>query len=93
MIDATGTLDGRLYRALGPLNLYVTVIGGFALLSLGVAALGVFAVLSRNVASHEREIGIRLAIGATPEGVFWSVLQNGMGLIVRGAVLALPSQV
>jgi predicted permease len=42
------------------------VLGTFALLALGVTALGIFAVVGHQVVSRTREMGVRLAIGATP---------------------------
>jgi predicted lysophospholipase L1 biosynthesis ABC-type transport system permease subunit len=57
------------------------ILGGFALLSLLLAGTGVFAVISQSVAQRTREFGIRLAIGATPQGVLRLVLGREVRLI------------
>ena len=41
-------------------------------------------VLANVVAQHSREIGIRLALGATPTAVTWMVVRRGLILMVSG---------
>jgi ABC-type antimicrobial peptide transport system permease subunit len=66
---------------------------GFALLALSLAAVGVYGVKAFVVARRTREIGIRIAIGATRTQVIWMVLRDGLRLMIAGlavgAVLAL----
>ena len=70
------------------------VVGGFAVVALLLAALGVYGVLAQSVAQQRREIGIRLALGATPADVRHRVTLQaavvlGIGLAVglAGAVM------
>ena len=69
------------------------VIGGFAGSALALAALGVYGVLSMLVASRTREIGVRLALGASPRAIAGSVVResvwNTAPGLVAGAGLAL----
>jgi ABC-type lipoprotein release transport system permease subunit len=60
---------------------------GFGLLASGLAALGLYSVLAHLVQQRTREIGIRLAIGATPESVRRLVLSNGLGHATAGLAL------
>ena len=54
-----------------------------------LAAAGLYGVLSHLVTQRMREIGIRLALGARPEGVFQLILRNGLSLTMIGLAIGL----
>jgi putative ABC transport system permease protein len=60
----------------------LVVIGVFAALALVLAAIGIYSVISYGVELRRREIGIRLALGATPRGIAGRIV--GEGLVVTG---------
>ena len=62
------------------------VIGGFAGSALALAALGVYGVLSMLVASRTREIGVRLALGASPSRIAGGVVRESMWNTAPGLV-------
>ena len=70
-------------RALG---VTTTLFGVVAAL---LAALGIFGVLSLSVARRAPELGLRLAVGATPGNVVEMVVRQGMGLAAVGALVGL----
>ncbi len=67
----------------------------FGVLALLLAAVGTYGVLSYLVTRRTREIGIRLALGDSPAGVWWMVVRDGLRLagtgIALGAFLALAA--
>lgn len=71
-------------RSLGCLSI------GFAALATILAIVGLYGVMSYSVSSRERELGIRMAIGATPERVLASILRESASLGIAGVVCGLP---
>jgi len=65
------------------------VMGAFALISLLLAMVGIYGVNSYAVEQRRREIGVRMALGATPAKILGEVLGRGMILTAIGIVLGL----
>jgi putative ABC transport system permease protein len=65
------------------------LIGIFAALALLLAMIGIYGVLSNLVASRVREIGIRMAIGASPSEIGQLVLRQGMLPVALGLSIGL----
>ena len=62
------------------------MVGTFALLALVLAMVGVFGVLAYTVQQRQREIGVRMALGATSGRVMWLVFRDAGWMIVAGAI-------
>ena len=58
-----------------------------------LAAIGVYGLLSYSVARQKREIGIRLALGATPRQVRRAVVVEGMKLALAGIAIGVPAAI
>jgi putative ABC transport system permease protein len=67
-------------------NLLLTA---FAVLALLLAAVGIYGTMSVYVGSRTREFGIRLALGAQPNALLWSVLRQGLQLTAAGVGVGL----
>ena len=72
----------------GP-RFYMVLLAAFAGLALLLAALGIYGVISYSVSQRTRELGIRIALGATQERVIRLVLGQGMLLTVAGVLAGL----
>ncbi len=64
----------------------VTLVSGFSVIALLIAAVGLYAMITYRVIQQTRDMGIRLALGATPAAVLRKVLRDGM--LIVGAGLA-----
>ncbi len=68
---------------------HVWLFGVFGAVALVLAAAGIYGVLSFAVAQRNREIGIRMAIGARQQSVIQMIMRRGLILVLAGSVLGL----
>ncbi len=66
----------------------------FSVLGVAVACLGLYGTIAYSVARRTNEIGVRLALGASPSGVWWMVLKETLSIVLvgvaAGRLLMLP---
>ena len=67
-------------------RLYATLVALFAAVAILLAMLGVYGVMAYSVSQRRREIGVRLAMGASPAGIRRLVLGEGGRLAMLGVV-------
>jgi ABC-type antimicrobial peptide transport system permease subunit len=83
------TLEEIVDRQLSTPTQSTALTGAFALLALLLASLGLHGVLSYAVAQRTNEIGVRMALGATPREILLSFGKRGLGLTLAGLAIGL----
>jgi putative ABC transport system permease protein len=86
-VDRVQTLEQVRENSLAAPRLTAALIGLFAALALAITLAGVSGVIALTVSQRTREIGVRLALGATPGGVLAMILRQGMRLVLIGLAL------
>jgi predicted permease len=84
------TVDEQVNRSLNTERMLATLSGAFSTLALVLSLVGLYGVMSFVVTQRTREIGIRLALGATGPAAIWLVLRDAIIMIATGVAIALP---
>ena len=72
-------------------RLVLTLLSGFAAIALVLAGVGIYGVMSYVVRQRTREIGTRMALGATSRDVTWLVLRSGGLIAAAGTALGVAA--
>jgi predicted permease len=81
------TVEDEIGRSLLRERLVATITTLFGGLALTLAVIGLYGVLSYGVAQRTRELGIRMAVGATAGMIRWLVLREATWMLVVGVVI------
>jgi putative ABC transport system permease protein len=86
-LSAISSMESLFEDSFGPRRFNLYLLTAFAAVALALAAIGLFGVMAYLVSQRTREIGVRLALGATRGDVFRQILGSGLSLAVIGAAI------
>jgi ABC-type antimicrobial peptide transport system permease subunit len=86
-LSSVATLDDLVARELETPRALSVLVGGFALVALLLSTVGIYGVMAYYVEQHEKDIGIRLALGGKPADVFRLVVGQGMRVVASGVAV------
>jgi predicted permease len=90
-VFAMKTVSGQLDETLLTDRLIAMLSAGFGALATLLAAIGLYGVMAFVVARRQKELGIRLALGAQPGRVIWMVMREVLLLLALGLAVGVPA--
>src|SRR5215471_2429489 len=81
------TMQQRLDESLARRRFTMLLLGVFAVIALALATVGIYGVMAYLVSQGARDLGIRMALGATPNAVLKLIVSKGIVLAVSGAAV------
>ena len=83
------TMNEVIDRSLASRRFSAELVGGFAVVALLLASVGIYGLLAYMVGQRSHEIGVRMALGATPSTVGKMIVSRGVGLAGIGVAIGL----
>jgi putative ABC transport system permease protein len=88
-ISEVQTMDAVVVRANAQARFSTALLAAFAIVALVMSAVGIYGVMTYAVERRRREIGVRMALGASRGDVLSGVLRQGMALALCGSVIGI----
>jgi predicted permease len=89
-VTSLATFEDQIARSTWTERALATLSSGFGTIALLLSVVGLYGVMSFVVTHRRREIGLRLALGATRTSAVWLVVRDALVMIGAGAAVALP---
>jgi len=86
-VDKPVTMERLVRHTMGREQMVALLAVFFALLTLALTGIGLYGVMNYGVVRRRREIGVRIALGATPGGVLRMILREALLLVLPGLLL------
>jgi hypothetical protein len=87
------TLDDAMASSTSPRKILAGLVGAFAAVALTLVTIGLYGLLAYSVATRRREIGIRLAMGASPADLVRGIVRQTLRLTGAGLLVGLVASV
>ena len=91
VVTGTTRLETALSEVIAAERFRATLSTAFAATALVLAVVGVYGVAARRVADRRRELGIRVALGASPAALRSLILRDGIETVILGLAVGLPA--
>ena len=91
VISKVQTMETLVERDQSGTRFSLLLIGFFAAIAVLLSAVGIYGVLATAVRQRTAEIGVRMALGAAPAGIFKIVIAQGMALSAAGVAIGLAA--
>lgn len=85
------TMEQRVNESLARRRFSMLLLGAFASLALALATIGIYGVMVYLVNQGTRELGIRIALGASQRNILSLVVRQGMALAFSGVTIGLAA--
>ena len=90
-LDRINTVEEQAGTTVVAPRFYAWLLGGFATVAFSLAIAGIYGTVAYGVGMRVRELGIRVALGASGSGVVGLVVRQGMVVAVAGIVVGVAS--
>jgi predicted permease len=87
------TMDMTVEKAQATTRFHLLLIGVFAAIAAVLASVGLYGVVSSGVRQRTAEIGLRMALGATPDGIFRLMIGQGLLLSAAGVAIGFAASI
>jgi macrolide transport system ATP-binding/permease protein len=87
------TMDDALAVSVAPFEALAAVLGIFGGLALTLTFAGLYGLIAYQTARRTREIGIRMALGATPSSILGLMAKQGLKLVALGILIGVPASI
>lgn len=86
-LQSQSTMEESMRRLTGPTRFYVALLVSFAAVAVGLAVVGLYGVISYVVRARQRELAVRMAIGASSGRIVADVMRSGLRPVLAGALI------
>jgi len=88
-LDRHGTLEAAVYQSIREPRFRALALAAFGAIACAIACVGLYGALAWLVRARHRELGVRVALGASPDRLRWTVLRHGLFLAASGASIGI----
>jgi predicted permease len=92
-VSGIGTIEQDVAKVLSRPRLQAGLVACFAVIAVVLAVIGLYGLIAYVVRLRTHEIGIRLALGATREKVFFDLIRQGAQLVFAGVVVGVATAI